>query len=168
MTKKSQARIQRDLSTQQAAAYKAKNTGWDDIKEVYQSNQARLNTMISPASRFFAIVNINLFISPGMHDYTRKTILGFANDIREFQSRLNGIYNKHKDRSGMVDTEEAGEYTKLLSYYTAYNEFGNAVDLLLAPLFQQVCAIMETIEENIRNAKAALPPVETAEEQPNA
>lgn len=175
MTKKSQNRKQRDIANkkmmQQAQAQKNKieefkdnNRGWDDLQRIYYFNQDRLTTMSKHATIFFATPDLPLLLEEQTAKYTCDLIRGFAADLRSFQDRLLSLYNLHKERTGKVDIEEEeGAYTTMVSLLSSYNDFQNDVDLILDPIYQQLLAVAQTIEDKARAALAGMRKEDIAE-----
>lgn len=167
MTKKSLNRHKRDKSNQALAAketeqqkkiekFKQENKAWDELHRIYFIQQDRLTTMSSHATIFFATPDLPLLLEPTTAQYTCDLIRGFAADLRIFQDRLLSLYNTHKDKTGNIDIEEdEGAYTTMVQLISSYNDFQADVDLILDPIYQQLLAVAQTIEDKARATLAA-------------
>lgn len=149
MTKKSQARVARDENEKKIKAFKKHNTGWDDLKNVYLSQQGQLNAMGSTVSKFFGVKGIENYIAKNQEDYAVTIVTGFAEDMKRFQKRLVELHAQHSERSGMTDMENPTDYAMLVQLGASYNDFNTDVMTILMPLHSQVMGLMSTIENRL-------------------
>lgn len=145
MTRKSQARLRRD-------EFKQKNTAWDDLRQIYCDCQSNLNMVVSTTKAFFDIQNIHLFIPADHASYAVSVIKSLAADVNNFQTRLNDIYKRHKDRSGMFvfgNDDSAADYMLLIGLGSEYVNFQNDYTTILLPVYNQALGLIQTIENNV-------------------
>lgn len=141
MTKKSASRVQRD-------EFKKDNTAWEDLRNLYLTNQSALNTIVTSVKSFFEVKDIGLFIPMGERKYASEVIDALAEDVKNFQTRLNEIYDQHKSMNGKFDFNDT-DYVRLISLGDQYVNFTQDFQTVLDPMYKQALGIMASIEQNI-------------------
>jgi hypothetical protein len=108
MTKKSAARLERDLKEKEmtaiAKAVKQDPIKWSDLEDMYTTSA---NMLVSANSEM-----ANLYKLPGVVDNvpdktgTVDHLRGLSRDLKFFSEELVKIHDTHKDNSGIADTPE--------------------------------------------------------------
>lgn len=146
MTKKSQARLQRD-------AYKNNNTAWDDITEIYKNNHALHNEVATQVRNFFSIPNVADFTPTEERGKTAAALRTIDSDLEVFAKDLAMIYKGHAGRSGPLLPED--DIMQVLALSEAYMNYSTRFEAIVSPTYTYLVSIMGAVEANAAKAAKA-------------
>lgn len=129
MTKKSQARIERDQAKKQYEKFKEKAKPWDDLKNIYSDCKTMLCSIPQQIAELYSVERIEEFLEN--RNITANLMRCLSADINQMNQELETIYAGHKDRSGGATDEQ--DFLNTLSYVEAYNSFNVKFDGVIMP-----------------------------------
>jgi hypothetical protein len=119
MTKKSQARIERDYKKEIFKDSVSKNRAWDELNELYQTLVTGLYTVNKNLADIYKTEGLFNFIDKKAE--VKATIKGLANDLEFFKGKLIAIKALHEGKKGgFKDESEFGESLTIFEEYTKY------------------------------------------------
>lgn len=129
MTKKSQARLERDAAKKEYEKFKEKAKPWDDLKNIYQDCKNMLCNVPTQIAQLYSVERIEEFLEN--RNITSNLIRCLSDDIKQMNQELETIYAGHKDRSGKANDEQ--EFLNTLSFVEAYNSFNVKFEGVIMP-----------------------------------
>lgn len=139
MTKKSQARLQRDANKKDIDTLKKTNTCWDDLKKISEScfvSIATANQQLLAVYRTEGLLN---FIPN--RDEVKVSLRGLAQDVSMFTDDLTRIHSLHKDKTGGFTEDE-----DLSLSLTLFEEYANWQTRYEAVVMPTVLFLLEQAE----------------------
>lgn len=134
---------------------------WDQLNEFY--NTAGQGIIVTAES-------INEMIhAPVMQSYLddpelNKTIKGINEDITTFTTKLTEIHNRHKERTGTADSEEAN--IAILSFVSEYAEWNTMFQAVTTPSLLVITEFVGNAVNKQRANKEEVPVEAIPETQP--
>ncbi|MEG3033881.1 MAG: hypothetical protein RR877_00105 [Aurantimicrobium sp.] len=128
MTKKSYGRMQRDLqeaktksAQKMRADYFKKNTGWDDAKELYDSNCRMVIGTGETIRQGYSDKNIFRFFNSQETIEVNAAINGMNKDLQMFADELARIGQQHISKTGQVTSDD--DFNFILELGQSYSDF---------------------------------------------
>lgn len=138
MTKKSYARMQRDLAeakTKNAqkmrADYFKSNTGWDDTKELYETACQMVIGTGETIRQGYSDKSIFSYFNNNEMIEVNTAINGMNKDLQLFAQELGNIGSKHLNRSGAVTNDE--DFSIILELGQEYSDFTTRFSAVVSP-----------------------------------
>lgn len=149
MTKKSAARVQRDLQGKKADEYLKNNTAWDELNNISQGIGEMLVAEAGGMAELFSIPELMLSMEDPLEVASRLKALD--SDVNTFSSTLTAIKTLHEGMSGSAKTTEenmrsigiAEQYIQLEASYRA-------------TVFPNILFLSEKASEAVENVRAKL------------
>lgn len=181
MTKKSAARVERDLQNKKTDAYLKNNTAWDELNQIGQGIGEMLHAEAGGMAEVFSIPELMVALEDPLEVASRLKALN--SDVNTFSSTLEAIKKLHEGKSGSAkSTEEnmrtigiAEQYIQLEASYRATvfpnilflsEKASEAVEKTRAKLAEQatdVNVVTDVVIKEIPVATEVAPAVENAQ-----
>ena len=127
MTKKSQARLQRDAQKRKEEEFFKNNNVWSDLEAIKQSCEAALYEANFQLSKFFKDEEVKNNLPRETINEVIISIRALSDDIKKFQNDLNMIASKHMNRTGgAISPDNIQEYFGIFEMYNQWTSLYNA------------------------------------------
>lgn len=160
MTKKSQARMERDMREKALTNEKLENRCWDDLRDIHAKCQMALNNIVSRVTSLYSIEGLGGLITNRAEVAVQ--LRGLAADRTEFQNELNAILSLHSGRTG--GSEDSYMNREALDIFESYRNWQAKFEAVFVPTVEQLIAVVAEVGQRIANQKNQ----ETPTHQPEA
>lgn len=137
MTRKSQARLQRDKTEKELAKLRTK----PELAQVFDDVRGYYNTAIQAILDYSAMGKqllehqelVKYLVNPGE---TRDATITLSNDLKRFKSMFDNLLEQHKDKSGRAKTNE--DMVTAIDLTQRYGELMESMNTICGPVAQQL------------------------------
>lgn len=150
MTKKSEARQERDRKQVELDQQLKGNNNWSDLHEQYAASQQLL---VTPGAIAIALNNREIIACIDDLDTFNTNVRTLTGDLKSFSADLQSIYAQHKGRTGHADESNIMDAFRIVDLYSAFNMRYQAVIL---PVILHILEQTNAAEKKLQEHKATL------------